>query len=922
MGIRRLAALPLVLLTWTALQAQPERRVVLAGRVHPQARAENDRGAVDSSFPLTGMTLLLKRSAGQQAGLSQLLEDQRNPASASFHRWLSPEQFATRFGLDTVSLNTVTAWLSAQGFTNVQVSRSHTFVTFDGTAGQVQSAMSTAIHRYQVNGRTHFANAASPSLPASVADVTGSILGLHDFHLQPRIKTPSHPEAALASGTHHITPDDFATIYDVAPLYAAGVNGTGQQIAVVGQTDINMSDIQAFRTKFNLSAPNVQQMKVPTRPDPGTSSGDLPEADLDIEWSGAVARNATIIYVYSDDVIQSLIYAVDQNVAPVVSMSYGGCEQQDLVDLPSYQAVAQQANAQGMTVLAAAGDSGAGDCEDQGVLIAQDGFAVDVPGSIPEVTSMGGTVLNDQGGSYWSSSVNANGASALSYIPELAWNDTPYGFGLAASGGGTSVYFTRPYWQTAPGLANDGARHVPDLALSASADHDGYFVYTSGQGAYYGGTSVAAPSMAGIVGLLNHYLTSTGIHSQPGLGNINPALYRLAQSSPGAFHDVTGGNNNVPCANGTPNCTKGTFGVSAGVGYDSVTGLGSVDAANLAHQWSTKPPANSAVVVSIDQNPVFQQNPDAAGNPWHFTLTLTEEAGAATTLTAFTVDGVSYTSQIAALFRGAGIPAGGSLTATMGLKNVAVPKSVTFGFSGVDASGITWSQQISIPFQGPQARLSVGGMSNAASGQQVFAPGMIVSIYGAAMGNFAQAAAAVPLTNYLAGFEATVNGVAAPLYYVSPNQVNIQIPYETQPGRATLTVGNPYENVNYNFRVTAAGPGIFTFADGSINPSRSGSRGQVVTLFVTGDGQVTPSLSTGSAPSASTPLARLPKPQQPVIVTVGGVPATVQFIGIPSGLVGVTQINFTIPASVSAGVQPVVVTVGSVPSNTASLTVQ
>lgn len=918
MSIRTL--LFLVLTGTLALNAQPERRIVL-GHVHPQARPENDRGAVDAAFPLRGVTLLLKRSAAQQTELNQLLEEQRTPSSANFHRWLTPDQYASRFGASQSNLDRVTTWLKSQGFTNVQVSRSHTFISFSGTAAQSSSALNAPIHRYQVNGQMHFANASAPTVPAALADIAAGVIGLSDFHLKPRFKTASNPEMTLSSGTHHIAPDDFATIYNVAPLYAAGIDGTGQKIAVVGQTDIHLTDIQSFRTNFNLPPANLQQVLVPGRPDPGVSSGDLPEASLDIEWAGAVARNATIVYVNSDDVIQSLMYAIDQNLAPVVSMSYGSCEPQDFVDLPSYQALAQQANSQGQTWLAASGDSGSGDCEDLSATIAQNGPAVDIPAAIPEVTGMGGTVLNDVG-SYWSATNNANGGSAKSYIPEAVWNDTSALYGFAASGGGASVYFSRPSWQTGPGLPDDTARHVPDLSLSASAEHDGYYVYTQGKAAYFGGTSVAAPSMAGVVALLNQYLVSTGIHSQPGLGNINPELYRLAQTTSGVFHDITDGDNYVPCAAASPGCVNGQFGLAAGPGYDSATGLGSVDAYNLAHNWSTTAPTNSAVVVSIDKNPVFQLAPDASGNPWRFTLTLTEEAGAATTLTDFSIDGVSYTSKISSLFHSNAIPAGGSISATIGLKNIAVPKNVTFSLAGVDAGGAQWSQQFSTPFQAAQTRLKVSGMSNAASGQQVFAPGMIVSVYGTGMGNFAQSTAVLPLPSYLAGFEAYVNNVPAPLYFVSPNQVNIQIPYETQPGRATLTVGNPFENVDYSFRVAAAAPGIFTLSDGSVNPSRSGARGDTATLFVTGDGQVTPTLSTGNTPSASTPLTRLPKPQQAVTVTVGGVPASVQFIGIPSGLVGVTQINFTIPPTAPMGAQPVVVTVGTTASNTATITVQ
>src|SRR5205085_5868969 len=130
---------------------------------------------------------------------------------------------------------------------------------------------------------------------------------------------------------------------------------------------------------------------------------------------------------------------------------------------------------------------------------------------------------------------------------------------------------------------------------------------------------------------------------------------------------------------------------------------------------------------------------------------------------------------------------------------VAAPKTVVFGFSGVDATETKWSTQFSVPFRGPQVRLTVGGASNAASGDQVYAPGMILSVYGAQLGNFPQSAAAIPLPQYLAGFEASINSVPAPLYYVSPNQVNVQIPYETQPGQATLVLGNPFENVTYRF---------------------------------------------------------------------------------------------------------------------------
>jgi len=427
--------------------------------------------------------------------------------------------------------------------------------------------------------------------------------------------------------------------------------------------------------------------------------------------------------------------------------------------------------------------------------------------------------------------------------------------------------------------------------------------------------------MAGMLALLNQYLAAGGAQ-QPGVGNINPALYRMAQSAaslPAAkqpFHDVTVGNNDVPCVIGSPNCTTGEFGYSAGPGYDQASGLGSPDAYNLIHQWSSAAPTASAVVPSIDQNPVFE-----TANGWKYTITLTEEAGVATTVTGFTINGQNQ--DVKTVFGSNVLPPGGSLTSNgLAFNNLTVPANVVFSFSGADSSGTQWTQQLTVPFDGPQPQLAVGGVSNAASGQQSFAPGMLVSIYGTALGDFAQVAGTVPLPQYLSGFEASVNGVPAPLYYVSPNQVNLQIPYGTPLGKAALVVGNPYANSNnYSLNIVAAAPGIFMTNGFTSAPFSSASAGATVTLYITGDGILSPSLPTGAAPAPGTPITQLPKPNLPVVVTVAGQSAAIQFIGVPVGLVGVTQINYQVPASTPAGVQQVVVTVGGATSQPANLTV-
>jgi uncharacterized protein (TIGR03437 family) len=260
---------------------------------------------------------------------------------------------------------------------------------------------------------------------------------------------------------------------------------------------------------------------------------------------------------------------------------------------------------------------------------------------------------------------------------------------------------------------------------------------------------------------------------------------------------------------------------------------------------------------------------------------------------------------------------------------VNAPTYEAFNFSGPN-----WSTAINMSFQGPQAQLAVGGATNAASYAQAYAPGMILAVFGTGLGTLAQAAATVPLPFMMGGFEADMcpvncnNANAAlwqvPLYYVGPDQVNIQIPYEAS-GAVDLQLGNPYQLIDYFFTVSSIAPGIFTFLDGTndTNPNRTASPGQTTFLYITGEGQVTPSLADGTSPAAGTPLAQLPRPTEAVTVTVGGIPSPqISFVGIPIGLVGVTQVNFVVPSNVPTGRQPVVVTVGTVSTPAAYITIQ
>ena len=583
----------------------------LRGSIHPSARAEFDGGAVDGALAMEGMKLVFQLTPEQQFSLDTLLRQQLNPSSPNYHRWLTHEQYADRFGLGPGDVSRVADWLRQRGFTAIIPARSRTLISFNGSAEQVESAFHTQIHHYLVEGTMHYANATEPTLPSAFRGVVMAIGGLNDFRPKPHSVVQNvYPRfTSDISGKHFLAPDDFATIYDIQGLYSSGINGSLEAIAVMGQTDLstdsnhnNQYDVQTFRSVSNLPPVDLQVILVPGQSDPGSNNAEQDEANLDLEWSGAVARNAKLIYVNSKNALfTSLQYAVDQDLAPVISISYGLCEAQfSSTDIAALTATLQQANAQGQTVVASSGDSGPADCDyssdpNNPVKSATHGYAVDVPASFPYVTGMGGTEFSEGDATgatqYWSGTNNNNNGSAISYIPEIVWNDTVTDGSLAATGGGVSTLFIKPSWQTGTGVPTDGQRDVPDLALSSSADHDGYLICSRSScvNGYrksdqtltvIGGTSTAAPTFAGVIALLVQQTNNP-------LGNVNPFLYALAASSPNAFHDITTGDNMVPCTQGTKDCpANGMIGYSAGPGYDLTTGLGSIDVGALAAAWS------------------------------------------------------------------------------------------------------------------------------------------------------------------------------------------------------------------------------------------------------------------------------------------------------------------------------------------------
>jgi pseudomonalisin len=583
--------------------ASPGLDRVPAGSVHPLARPELDLGRTDPNLPMERIVLALNLRSGAHAELDRLLVEQQDEASPRFHQWLTPEEFGAAFGLADQDLRRVTDWLGAQGFSIDEVATGRGSIEFSGTARLVEAAFHTEMHDYQVDGRPEHANATVPSIPRFLEAAVSGVVSLTSFRAHPLSTTP---DINFTNGAHGLGPADYAVIYDLNPLYAAGIKGGGQSIAIVGRTDIKLSDVRSFRSVFGL--PAKDPVFVHNGPDPGIVSGDEGEGILDVEWSGAVAPDATINFVISkstsstDGTTLSAEYIVDHNLSPVMSMSFGLCESfagPTLLHL--LDGLFAQAAAQGISVFVSSGDAGAAGCDNPHTSTkATHGAAINGLCSSPNDVCVGGSELNDSPASeFWKPSNNpVTLESAVSYIPERTWNESgtaPGGSGLWSSGGGPSAVYSKPVWQVAPGVPADGVRDTPDVALTAAA-HDGYATVLEGaEFVVFSGTSAASPSFAGIMALI---VEKTGQRQ----GNPNPRLYKLGSAQytgagPAVFHDVTAGNNSVP----------GQGGFSAGVGYDLTTGLGSVDASALANAWAGGAPGGPCVASSttlcIDDSP-------------------------------------------------------------------------------------------------------------------------------------------------------------------------------------------------------------------------------------------------------------------------------------------------------------------------------
>jgi subtilase family serine protease len=540
--------------------------LVLRGNTRPEAAPAADRGRVESSRQLDHMYVVLQRSAEQERALAALNERQQDPSSPDYHRWLSAEEFGAVYGPNDHDIAAVSAWLVGSGLEVLRVNKGRTFIEFSGAAARVEQALKIQLHRYLVDGTEQIANDRDPQIARALSPVVRGVVGLNDFPIHSQMHLGRYVERNLSTGKYtvlespapresgaspaseasvepdftskdgglvreFVSPYDFATIYNALPLWRAAtpIVGTGVTIAIVGEGNVNPKDIATFRKSFGLPASAPKILYTSTNPG-GTSSM---ENTLDVEMAGAAApgANITLVVPPTNDalgMLEAVSYIVENEVAPIMSASYGACELKlgtatnALVNL-----LWQQSATAGISIFVAAGDQGSAGCMDQGMPDSADtyGLAVNGLASSPYVTAVGGTDflwgwLSGGEGTYWNETANtATGASAKGYIPEIPWNSTcanpviaDYYFVTSAGkpeyaspeaacnaisgahnkysplltiGGGSGGVsdcttptgttsatcaggYAKPPWQTGPGVPAEGKRDVPDVALFAS----------------------------------------------------------------------------------------------------------------------------------------------------------------------------------------------------------------------------------------------------------------------------------------------------------------------------------------------------------------------------------------------------------------------------------------------------------------------
>ncbi len=631
--------------------------VQLPGHVNGRARPQFDLGPAPDSLAVHGLEIVLAKTPAQQQAIEALIAAQQDPRSTLYHRWLTPAQYGARFGASAATVAAMTRWLEAGGFSVDALPANRSELRFHGTKAQVEAAFHLEIDLFEVAGVKHYANVSNPQVPAGLAPAIATIHGLNDFYPRSTLRQRSahgvdaRPQITYDAGAESfIAPGDFAVMYNVGPLYSAGINGSGVTIAVPEESDIDPTVADTFWSDLGIAVPaTIDPRTVPGGNDPGqTMDGNESEAYLDVEVAGGIAPGATIVVVSDTNAADAFQYIIEQNLGQVVSISFSACESDLGSDNSAIDTLFSEAATQGETVLVASDDAGVAGCEQnlftQGTL-ATTGFAVNGLAASPHALAVGGTDFDPTQPQSWASS-NAAGtlANAQAHIPEMVWNDTcanpliaqflstttsalcneaeydgePNPFlEIAGSGAGVSSCtsvdsitnackggYAVPSWQSGvAGISGLSGRALPDVAVASA----GWIICSWDDATcnpanendvdIVGGTSSSTPAVAAIVALLDQEMGG-------GQGLLNPVLYQLAATEYG-----TAAAPNASAA-GCSASLGATIGANC-IFYNVVAGSDAMPCTVASFSDAGSAPATTCTAAGGDANGIIELNGSA-----------------------------------------------------------------------------------------------------------------------------------------------------------------------------------------------------------------------------------------------------------------------------------------------------------------------
>ncbi|MFZ1918734.1 MAG: Ig-like domain repeat protein [Terriglobales bacterium] len=633
------------------------KRTTLHGHVPAAVRHGMDMGRVDPNTKVEHLIMVLKSDEEQKREIRRIIDEQQDKRTANYHQWVTPEEFGEHFGVHDSDLENIKSWLSSQGLTVERVTKAKRAIIFSGNVGQIEQAFQTEIHHFLMpNGEMHVSNNRDISIPEALNPVVAGVPTLNNFfrkahhtpfkRLSEMRKRPNYSNGAncgsVANSDCFVGPADFATIYNTNPLLAQGITGQGVTIGIVGRSDILMSDVQTYRQLFNL--PVNDPVFIHAGQDNGIEAGDDGESDLDVEISGGVAPGATVDFVIGtptflvDGITNSIEYLVENNIADIISSSYGDCEGNEGAGGNQFnQQMFEQAAAQGTSVFIADGDNGAAECDDSNDSYEVLGYAASAEASTPYTVSVGGTEFDEGSNTgYWTNTNNpVFQNSAVSYIPEYPWNEaksasptsSPSGdlAGLWSGSGGISAYYLQPPWQmgsgvpsTDPVLTQGGDWLVVTVTNPGSG-------YTSAPSVTFAGetcvsnpvaasTTLSGGSVASVV--YNDGTQGGTLHTGQGFGCTVPGTVTFT-AAPAGGTTATGTvalaqmQNVLPLITGVPHRYTPDVSLNAASGHDAtffcsegvceISSTGVLEDAGLVGGTSVAAPSMAGIQALIDQ---------------------------------------------------------------------------------------------------------------------------------------------------------------------------------------------------------------------------------------------------------------------------------------------------------------------------------